>query len=222
MADPPWTPPPSGHRALSDRLAEADSDAPTVVQAPRRPVPTAPVARTRAPWWAILAVLLAIAALIVAGGASYLAYDNLQRADDWEARAFRLERNTEQLNGLLSERSTQLNERTSELNTLAATVARQQSALSRSESDVASLTERQQRLAAEKARVEDERAQLQIQASALDGVASAFVDCKDGLVELLGYVLDDDFASAGVIVDRVSADCDYAENSLASYRARYG
>ena len=170
----------------------------------------------------MLSVLFGIAALVVAGGASYLAYDNLERADDWEARAFRLERNTEQLNGLLTERSTQLNERTSELNRLAATVARQQSALSRSESDVASLTERQRRLAAEKARVEDERAQLQVQASALDEVASAFVGCKDGLVELLGYVLDDDFASANVIVDRVSTDCDYAESSLASYRARYG
>jgi TolA-binding protein len=221
MADPPWTPPPSGHRALADRLAdtEVEPDSETVIH--RRTAPPAPP-RGSSRTWLVVAIAVASLAVVAASGASYVAYDNKNRADDWEARAFRLERNTEQLNGLLVERSTQLNERTSELNKLARTVERQQSALTRSESDVESLTRRQQQLAAEKAAVEDERATLQLQASTLDVVASAFVDCKDGLVQLLNYVLAEDFASAGAIVDGVSSDCDLAEASLSDYRARYG
>ena len=135
---------------------------------------------------------IAIALALALAGAMALAFSNKSRADRWEDRAFTLERNTEQLNGLLIERSTQLNERTRELNQLAAKVERQQSALTRSESDVASLTRRQRALAAEKAEVEDSRAALQLQSRALNSVATAFVACKDGLVSLLGYVVEGD------------------------------
>src|SRR5687767_3724292 len=139
MADPPWTPPPSGHRALADRLggAAVDPDSETVVH--RRPAPPTSSRGNSRGW--LLAT--AIAALVVAAGAGYVAYDNKNRAADWEARAFRLERNTEQLNGLLVERSTQLNERTRELNAIASKVTRQQNALTRSESDVETLSDRQ-------------------------------------------------------------------------------
>lgn len=178
--------------------------------------------RTRTPAWAILAVLLAAAAIIVASGAAYLAYDNLNRAEDWEARAFRLERNTEQLNGLLSERSTQLNERTRELNRIAAKVTRQQNALAESESDVQTLSARQRALAAEKAAVEDSRANLAVQAAALENVADALVACNGGLFQLFGFLVEGDQASADAIVDSVSVDCAAAESRFSEYRFRYG
>jgi septal ring factor EnvC (AmiA/AmiB activator) len=177
---------------------------------------------TRRPAWAILAVLLAVAAIVVASGAAYLAYDNLNRADEWEARAFRLERNTEQLNGLLSERSTQLNERTRELNRIADKFTRQQNALTASESDVQTLSARQRELAAEKAAVEDSRASLAVQAAALENVADALVACNGGLFRLFGFLVEGDRASADAIVDSVSADCAAAESRFSEYRLRYG
>lgn len=214
----PWMPA-SGNRALSERLAGAEPEPP----APRAPVRRpAPSARSGGRGWLIAAILVALALALALAGVAAVAYSNKSRADRWQERAFRLERNTEQLNGLLIERSTQLSERTRELNRLAAKVTQQQNALSRSESDVASLSRRQRELAAEKARVEDSRAALAVQSTALESVATAFVECKDGLVALLGYVIDEDNLSASRIVDSVAADCSAAESGLASYRARYG
>ena len=170
----------------------------------------------------MLALVLGLGLIARSLGVTALAYSNKARADDWEDRAFTLERHTEQLNGLLIERSTQLNERTSELNGLAAKVQRQQSALTQSESDVASLSRRQRELAAEKARVEDDRAALQLQSRELNSVANAFVACKDGLVALLGYVVQGDQTSASAVVDEVGADCSQAETLLLDYRSRFG
>jgi septal ring factor EnvC (AmiA/AmiB activator) len=211
--------PASGHRALSERLAEAEQETPAPRPAAARPAPHA-TSRSRA--GLIIAILVVLVLLAALAGVGALAYSNKTRADGWEARAFRLERNTEQLNGLLIERSTQLSERTTEVNRLAAKVTRQQNALTRSESDVASLSQRQRELAAEKARVEDSRAELQVQSTVLKSVANSFVECKDGLVALLGYVIQEDNAAASRIVDGVAADCSTAESSLARYRARYG
>ena len=219
MADPPWTPPPSGSRALADRLAGADPASAPETASPQQAA-SHPARGRRI--WPIVAVVIAVAAVIVAAGSTYIAYDNKSRAEDWEARVFRLERNTEQLNGLLVERSTQLNERTRELNTLAATVTRQQNALVRSESDVETLSDRQRELAAEKAAVEDSRAALAQQSAVLEGVADTLVSCNSGLLELFGYVVDGDRASADAIVGDVSASCALAESRLADYRVRYG
>jgi len=221
MADPPWTPPPSGPRALAERLAAAehDSAAPDAATPRQQPPPPAP---PRGRGWLLVAVIVALVATVVGAGSAYVAWDNRNRAGDWEERAFRLERNTEQLNGLLVERSTQLNERTRELNKLAATVTRQQNALTRSESDVESLSDRQRELAAEKARVEDSRAALAIQSGALEAVAGELVDCNAGLFQLFGFLVNGDRASADAIVDDVSLDCQRAESSLGEYRTRYG
>jgi hypothetical protein len=66
MADPPWTPPQSGHRALADRLAgaEVDPDSETVL-APR-PASPAPSRGGRSKWPLVVAILVAVAALLVA------------------------------------------------------------------------------------------------------------------------------------------------------------
>lgn len=217
MAEPPWTPPPSGSRALADRLADAE---PAREVASRRPSP--PVRRPRGPAWPIVAALIAAAAVVVAAGSAYIAWDNKSRAERWEDRAFDLERNTEQLNGLLVERSTQLNERTQELNVLAGKVTRQQNALVRSESDVEALSERQRKLAAEKAAVEDSRAALAVQSAALEGVADALLRCNAGLGELFGYLVDGERGAADAIVDGVASNCQLAESRFAEYRFRYG
>jgi hypothetical protein len=220
MADPPWTPPPSGSRALADRLAGADAE-PT--QAPRAIPHRPPASRpSHGRGWLVVALVMAVAATIVAAGSAYVAWDNKSRAERWEERAFRLERNTEQLNGLLVERSTQLNERTRELNRAAANVTVQQNALERSESDVETLTERQRELAAEKAAVEDSRAALTLQSTALEGVADALVACNAGLFELFGYVVAGDRVKADTVADHVAADCQLAESQFAEYRFRYG
>jgi septal ring factor EnvC (AmiA/AmiB activator) len=170
----------------------------------------------------VLALLVALAAVAVAVFSAYVAWDNRSRASRWEERAFRLERNTEQLNGLLVERSNQLNERTRELNAVAGKVTRQQSALARSESDVETLSVRQRELAAEKAAVEDSRAQLAVQSAALEQVADALVECNAGLFQLFGYLVNGDRASADAIVDGVSSDCQLAESRFGQYRVRYG
>jgi uncharacterized protein HemX len=223
MADPPWTPPPSGSRALADRLAAADPDPATAPQQTLPQQPAASVARGgHGRLITAVAIAVAVVAVLVAAGSAYIAYDNKSRAADWEDRVFRLERNSEQLNGLLVERSTQLNERTRELNRLAATVTRQQNALVRSESDVESLTDRQRELAAEKAALEDSQAALALQSRGLEQVADALVSCNSGLLELFGYVVDGDRVSADTIVDAVSESCALAESRFADYRARYG
>ena len=219
MADPPWSPPPSGSRALADRLAEAENQPTPHATTPRPRLPT-PAPRGRG--WLVVAVVIALAATIVAAGSAYVAWDNKSRAERWEERAFRLERNTEQLNGLLVERSTQLNERTRELNRAAANVTVQQNALERSESDVETLTDRQRELAAEKAAVEDSRAELALQSTALESVADALVACNAGLFELFGYVVAGDQAKADTVADHVAADCQLAESRFAEYRFRYG
>ena len=218
----PWMPP-SGNRALAERLSGVEpGDAPTEPLTPR-PVYSRVQPRSSNRFvWRVLTLLLVLGLIAALAGVTALAYSNKSRADDWEDRAFTLERHTEQLNGLLIERSTQLNERTRELNGLAAKVTRQQSALTQSESDVASLSRRQRELAAEKARVEDDRAALQVQSRELNSVANAFVACKDGLVALLGYVVQGDQSSASAVVDEVGADCSRAESLLLGYRSRFG
>jgi septal ring factor EnvC (AmiA/AmiB activator) len=213
--------PPSENRALAERLSGLEHEEPVLT----RPAVARPLPRTRrrdSRW--LLALVAAVVLVLVAAlaGVTALAFSNKSRADDWEERAFTLERQTEQLNGLLVERSTQLNERTRELNQLATKVERQQNALTRSESDVASLTRRQRELAAEKAEVEDSSAALRLQSRVLSSVATAFVACKDGLVSLLGDVIEGDQASASAVVDRVGADCSRAENLLLDYRSRFG
>lgn len=168
---------------------------------------------------------LVVGLLVVAGAIGvlgYLAWTNHDRAGRWQERAATLERNAAALNTLLIERSETLNERTRELNAMAAKVQESQRALRRSESDVATLARRQRELANEKAQVEDARAALAAQASELEDVAAAYVDCKDGLIDLLGYLANEDYASANTAADAVSADCEYADDALAGYLSSHG
>jgi hypothetical protein len=178
-------------------------------------------AGSRRRFWIAVAVVVSLLVTAAVFGAGYLAHTNKTRADRWEERSVLLESNIDQLNGLLVERSGMLDARTREVNRIAATVRKQETALRGSEADVVTLEQRQRALAAEKAQVEDERAALVVQSSALETVASAFVDCKDGLVQLLGYVLDEDYSSAEAIVSDVSTDCGYAESALSNYNATY-
>jgi hypothetical protein len=160
--------------------------------------------------------------LTAIGVVGYLAWTNYDRAEQWQRRAETLERNAHSLNDILIERSETLNERTRDLNEMAAIVRASSRALRRSEADVVSLAKRQRELAAEKARVEDARAQLAVEAAAVTDVASAFIDCKDGLVDLLGYVSNEDYSSANYYWQSVSDDCDHAEYSLSGYLTTYG
>jgi hypothetical protein len=162
---------------------------------------------------------LLLGALALTG---YLAWTNYDRADRWERRASTLERNVRSLNDLLVVRSAGLNARTREVNAMAAKVKSARRALLRSEADVATLARRQRELANEKAQVEDARAQLAAETTALEDVASAFIDCKDGLIDVLGYIADDEYYLANAYYDEVSADCSSAEDALATYHASYG
>jgi septal ring factor EnvC (AmiA/AmiB activator) len=170
----------------------------------------------------IVAATAVVVLLAACGVASYVALTNKARADRWQARSASLERNADELNALLVKRSAGLNARTRELNRMAVKVRREQAALNRSQADVASLAGRQRQLANEKAQVEDSRSQLAVQASALRSVASAFIDCKSGLEELLDDVLNDDYVSAEAILSTVSGDCQAADSTLADYNAGYG
>jgi len=220
-------------RALAERIGSAPSAAtPVPVQLPS-PVPdasqsgavppTAPELRRRWPARIVVPVAAAIVAVLVAlGGSSYLALSNKSRADRWQERSSVLERNIDELNRLLLDRSDALNSRTSELNRMAAKVRKEEAALNQSEADVSSLAARQRALANEKAQVEDSRAQLVVQTAAIETVAQEMTACKDGLAQLLGYVLDQDYSSASSIVYGVRSDCDSAESALSDYSATYG
>ena len=140
----------------------------------------------------------------------------------------RSSRNVSSLNEVLVERSEALNERTEELNAMAATVRRADRAIARSEADVRALERRQRELADEKAQVEDARAQLALEreevadrALALSGVADALVTCNNGLVQLVNYVLAEDFAAADAIYESTNADCQAADDELSAYNAAY-
>lgn len=168
---------------------------------------------------------LVLAFLLLAGAgatAGYLAWTNKARADDWQARAARLEDNVEALDDVVLARTKDLNERTEDLNRMAAKVQQAEQAIARSEKDVRSLERRQRQLASEKAEVEDARAALALEAAAIEDVASAYIDCKNGLTELLNYVLAEDYLTAGTIAGRVDAECLTAERTLESYLTAYG
>jgi hypothetical protein len=167
----------------------------------------------------VLALLL-LAAL--AGGASTLAYLNAERAQDWKLRAERLDLNAAELNRLLIDRSEQLNQRTRDLNSSAQAVRDARAALRRSELDVASLSSRQRALANEKAQVEDEREQLEVQRAALETVAGSYITCKNGLVDLVRAVANDDWDWIDWYYDGIAAACDAAEGALDSYLTSYG
>ena len=171
----------------------------------------------------ISGLCLAVFMLVAAGGvAGYLAHTNKQRADQWADHAFLLQEDLDSLEEELEERTGDLNQRTEDLNAMASKVQQAETAITRSEADVRSLEKRQRRLANEKAQVEDARAELAVQTGALEDVASAYIDCKSGLIELLNYILADDYATANAIVASVDGDCAYADDSLSGYLARYG
>jgi hypothetical protein len=189
---------------------------------PELVVPAVAPRRWRRRLWISLLILVFVALAGFGAAAGYVALQNSQRATLWEERALRLERNVTQLNKVLSDRSSTLNERTRELNAMAVKARAAQRALRRSESDVASLSRRQRELANEKAQVEDARASLAVEATALRGVASATIDCKNGVVDLLNYVVNGDYGSASYYADNVRYDCDYAEETLQTYNSTYG
>jgi hypothetical protein len=161
--------------------------------------------------------------LVAMGGlAGYLAYSNKDRADRWVNHASLLQENLDSLEAELKERTDDLNQRTEDLNAMASKVQLAETAIARSEADVRSLEQRQRRLANEKAQVEDARAELAVQTAALEDVASAYVDCNSGLLELLNYIVVDDYASVNAVAPSVDADCAYANDSLSGYLALYG
>jgi septal ring factor EnvC (AmiA/AmiB activator) len=161
--------------------------------------------------------------LVVASGiVGYLAWTNKTRADDWQARAAELQADVDQLETTLDERTAILNERTDDVNNLASKVADAERAIERSEDDVKRLERRQRQLAAEKARVEDARAALALQTAAIEDVASAYIDCKSGLTEAIGYIAAQNYYALNAIASRVDADCAAADSALQNYVANYG
>ena len=56
----------------------------------------------------------------------------------------------------------------------------------------------------------------------LGSVADAFIDCKDGLIDVLQYVVAEDYSSASYYWPNVNSNCQSAESELADYNANYG
>ena len=164
----------------------------------------------------VLASVLTITVLVVLVGR------NGSRAEDWQRRSKQQSGSIAELQRVLGTRSSELNFRIRQVNKLTASVRRSQTALGRSESDVSSLAYRQRQLADEKAQVEDERAQLEVESNSLASIAGAFLDCNDGLNDLLSKVLGGDRAGASQIYDAVVSDCQIADDELSAYQNRYG
>ena len=159
-------------------------------------------------------VTLTIVALAALAGVGFVAWSNYDRAKRRERRAVRLQHNADELNSLLIDRSDRLNARTRELNAMALKVTEAENTIVRSEADVSALEQRQRALANEKAQVEDERAAMAEERDAITHVASAYITCKNGLVDLLQYVTNGDYTSASYYADSVDSDCSDAEASL--------
>jgi hypothetical protein len=203
-------------------VARADDEVPAGEATRLRPPSPAVRVTERRRQPSLLLAVGALAVVLALGGAAYVAVTNKSRADRWQERTERLERNASALNSVLIARSNALNERTVQLNRLAARVREGQGALRRSQADVSSLARRQRELANEKAQLEDGRVELTAQAATLEDIALDFATCKDGLVELLGYALRQEVDSMSNVVPGVEADCGRAETRLAAYRSIYG
>lgn len=176
--------------------------------------------------WIVLT--LAVFLLAAVAGIGYFAWENRDRADEWQERAETLEKQADRLNLLLVARSDELNERTELANELAEKLAGARAAFARSESDVVALERRQRELANEKAQVEDQRAALALEAerlaeqrSALEDIASAYVTCKDEVIDLVNAATREDYAYFNSRVDGVNADCQYADALADDYTATY-
>ena len=123
---------------------------------------------------------------------------------------------------LIGQRTQALNRRTTQVNKLADRLRDTRTALRRSEGYVSTLACRQRELANEKARVEDERRQLQSQQAALETVATDFLSCNNGLVDVLSAVLDEDWDWVLYYGRSRLASCTDASESLDSYQRRFG
>lgn len=175
-------------------------------------------------WWRTRPLVLVAVAVVVAavGALTFAVKTNRDRAEDWRQRAIAAEEIVEGQRVVIGQRSQALNRRTLQVNRLAEKLRTTRTALRRSEGDVTSLARRQRELANEKARVEDERRQLQAQQAALELVASDFIDCNDGLFDVLGAVLDEDWTWVSIYVRSRLSSCTDASSSLDVYRSQFG
>jgi hypothetical protein len=172
-------------------------------------------------WPFRLALGLAILFAILAGLASYVAWENRERAESWEARALRYEAVAGELRVLVGERTQELNRTTETANDVARRLRETRAALSRSTSDVSQLSARQRELANEKAQIEDERQALEQERDALESVAGSFVTCNEGLFGILNAVLEDDYSYVSYYGQGVLDDCRAADAGLDDYLAAY-
>jgi DNA repair exonuclease SbcCD ATPase subunit len=179
-----------------------------------------PSRRLRVLIGALIVLVLALGAS--AGIGAYLAHTNTQRADRWQLRAQRLERNADALNALLIKRTGLLNARAAQLNQMAAKVRQSTQALSRSEGDVQNLEARQRALANEKAQLEDERAALEQEQVSLSQVAADYVRCSSDLKDALAAVVNQDSSWLDLNGATVQSDCDQADSSLQDFQSTYG
>jgi DNA-binding transcriptional MerR regulator len=160
-------------------------------------------------------IALIVLLLLAVGGVGTIAYLNGDRATDWQTRAETLQADVEQLNGIVVRRTDELNRRVLQLNTTGVKLKQTQSALRRSESDVTDLSARQRKLANEKAQLEDQKA-------ALERVSSDMADCTDQLVQLVGWLANEDWYSVQAYVNDVADTCGNAQAGLESYQSTYG
>lgn len=191
---------------------------------PATPDHDEPDIATRATWdvaKVVLAVLLVLA-LGAIGTLAWATKSNADRAEGWRIRAIAAGEIVEGQRILIGQRSQALNRRTTQVNTLARKLRATRVALRRSEGDVSSLARRQRELADEKAQVEDARRQLETQQGALESVASGFIECNDGLFDLLDAVLDQDWGWVSIYAtDRLSG-CTTASARLDVYIRQFG
>ena len=176
----------------------------------------------RSDWRKVAVGVAAVALAVVVGGLGWAMKTNGDRAEKWRDRAISAEEIVDGQRVLIGQRTRALNRRTTQVNRLADKLRDTRTSLRRSEGDDSSLARRQRELANEKARVEDERRQLQSQQAALETVASDVLTCNNGLVDVLGAVLDEDWDWLLSYVNSRLASCTDAGASLDSYQRRFG
>ncbi|MFM7067824.1 MAG: hypothetical protein ACKOYM_00030 [Actinomycetes bacterium] len=110
-------------------------------------------------------------------------------------------------------------------NTLAATQRELTSAntkIADTEAKVKELTTRVSELGNEKAKVQDERNAAQELSRLGAQAASAMVDCRDRLVDIIGYIVDEYYATASAALDVATPVCQSANSAIRAFQAAAG
>ena len=138
------------------------------------------------------------------------------------ARADVAEVNLQQTTARVKDLTSQLDTANATLATTKKDLDTRTTELTASKAENADLTTRVGELGNEKAQVQDERNAAQ-ELSRLGATAAAgMADCRDRLLDIIGYVLDEYYLTASAALDAATPICQAANSAVAAFQAAAG